>query len=154
VQISFPDLSSVPADQSVTLTDLETGKTLNMRTSTAYGYKSGAEGGTRRFRIEVAPRGAGTVLLTGAVAQQVADGTQLTYTLSAPATVGVNVVNIAGRPIAQMTPGYQEAGTHTVRWSGRDSRGLRVPAGRYLLLITCAADDGTQTTRTVSTQVR
>ncbi len=153
VDITFPDLSRVPADLSVTLTDVDAGRTLNMRTSHGYSFVSGAAGARRHLRVEARPRGEGLVI-TAASARQTGQGVQVVYTLSGAADVRADILNIAGRTVATVPCGYQSSGTHTATWSGAGATGAKVPPGQYLISIQCTGDDGTQTSRVLPTQVR
>ena len=154
VDVSFPDLSSVPGDLAVVLRDLATGRRVNMRTSRTYSFTSGEAGAHRRLRIEAKPRGQSAPILTSVAAQAGAGGMQIVYSLSAPAEVGIEVLNIAGRTVARVPCGYREAGTHTALWSGRNVGGSKAPPGRYLISVHCCSDDGTQSSRITPAQVR
>jgi len=75
-----------------------------------------------------------------------AAGAQIVFTLSAPASVQAEVLNIAGRPVKLITPGTQfEAGTQTMIWTGQTDAGLQTPSGRYLIRLTARGEDGTST---------
>ncbi|MCD6362194.1 MAG: hypothetical protein J7M38_15150, partial [Armatimonadetes bacterium] len=142
VQVSLPDLSEVPAGKRVTLVDLDTGKRIYARTMSAYRYDSG-EGGVRHFQLEVSDGTGGGLIITSAAATGSAAGATISYTLSLPAQVNVEVINIAGRRVATLTTGQAApAGLNTLAWNGRSSSGTRCPAGRYLVRITASADDG------------
>jgi flagellar hook assembly protein FlgD len=47
--------------------------------------------------------------------------------------VTVHVYDVGGRRVRALLAGSLEAGTHTVRWDGRDEDGARVAAGIYLI---------------------
>ena len=120
--------------------------------------------GTCQYRFEVSDGGpsvttpaTGTLLgpvLTGTTTaaavrglstQAVGEGVCLTYTLAAPAQVTVEVLNVAGRIIAQLNPdGVQASGLQSVRWSGRGLTGSLVPSGTYLVRVTAHGQDGAQ----------
>ena len=55
------------------------------------------------------------------------------YSLAQDAKVGVNVFNLKGEWVATLVDTRQGRGIYTVTWEGRDSRGLRVASGVYLL---------------------
>jgi len=72
-----------------------------------------------------------------------AGGAQVAFTLSAPASVDVEVLNLAGRPVAKAATGRAcEAGMNTVLWSGMSAAGTRVPAGTYLVRIAARTAEG------------
>ncbi|MGC9318784.1 MAG: FlgD immunoglobulin-like domain containing protein, partial [Armatimonadota bacterium] len=110
---------------------------------TAYSYDSG-EGGSRRFRLEIADRDGAGLMITGASAGGAGPVT-VSYTLSAQAQVGIEVLNIAGRRVTTLASGEpQAAGVQSVAWNGRSSAGTLCPAGRYLVRINARADSGQQ----------
>lgn len=82
-------------------------------------------------------------LLTAAHAAPTPLGASLTYTLAAPAEVQAQVSNIAGRPLATLSAGKQEAGTRTLLWNGRGPGGAAVPSGTYLVRLRAWCEDGT-----------
>ncbi|HCU36965.1 MAG TPA: hypothetical protein DGT21_16420, partial [Armatimonadetes bacterium] len=142
VTLSFPDLSGVPAQYRLTLTDVASGKSLNMRTSRGYQY-SGV--GTRAFRIEATRGNGNTLTVSTADARQLnSAAATVTYTLSTAADVTVDIRNIAGRTVAQIACGQAAAGANTAAWNLCGAGGARVPAGTYVCTITARADDGTQ----------
>lgn len=153
VQLELPDLSEVPADRVVYLIDEDADRRIYARTTPSYSYSSG-EGGARRFRLEVVERTEAGLTISAAGAQAGAAGATVTYTLSTDASVGIEVLNMAGRTIAvlaadQATP----AGLATSTWNGRSTAGTLVPSGRYLVRISARADDGQQTQALVPLQL-
>ncbi|MBM3474356.1 MAG: hypothetical protein FJX75_13920 [Armatimonadetes bacterium] len=91
--------------------------------------------------VTAAQTGSGMVSALAAV--PTAGGAQITFTLSAPATVEVRVLNIAGRLIKTIAPGQQcGAGLTTLSWSGLSDTGLHVPAGRYLVEVRARSAKG------------
>ena len=153
VEVAFPDLSAVPADLSLVLQDLDTGQSVNMRTSRGYSFTAGEDGASRHLRVEASPRGA-ALLITSASAHGTPAGTEVVYALSAAGDVRIEVLNIAGRKVAAIPSGYKAAGTHTARWAGTGLSGSKVPPGQYLISIRCTSDDGTQATRVLPARVR
>ena len=61
--------------------------------------------------------------------------TQLRYRLASSQRVELDVLDVAGRVVATLASGEQEAGVHEVSWSGRTTRGQRLPNGLYLVRI-------------------
>ncbi len=144
VIVGYPDLSVVPNDYRLTLTDLDADKSTYMRTTAGYTYNSGLQSGVRHFRITAAPQSEASLLVTGVTTQQV-NGQQaaITYTLSAAAQVDIQVRNIAGRVIHQVQADtLRPAGGNTAPWNLTNASGSRVPAGRYLCVITACTEDG------------
>jgi len=86
----------------------------------------------------------GLTVLSGATAvPNRAGGAQVAFTLSARAVVDVEVLNLAGRPVAKAVTGRAcEAGMNTVLWSGMSAAGVRVPAGTYLVRVAARTTEG------------
>ena len=113
-----------------------------MRTSTNYRFRTGADGGTRHLRITAVGEG-GALALQSMAAAPTAGGAMITYALSGPAEVSVEVLNIAGRLVKRFSAQTVEGGTQqTVAWNGVSDRGSAVPSGRYLVRLTARAADG------------
>lgn len=143
VELTWPDLNTeVPKDVRLMLEDLDNGQTVYMRTSTNYRFRTGADGGTRHLRITAVGEG-GALALQSMAAAPTAGGAMITYALSGPAEVSVEVLNIAGRPVKRFSAQAVEGGTQqTVAWNGVSDRGSAVPSGRYLVRLTARAADG------------
>lgn len=62
--------------------------------------------------------------------------------LSSAATVDVQIMNLAGRTIAQVPAQALPAGPSTLSWNGRNSSGTITPPGTYLAIVTARGDDG------------
>ncbi len=83
----------------------------------------------------VVPTG-GVLTVTGATALPTAAGAEIVFTLSAPATVSMEVLNMAGRPVAMVAREVAtEAGTQRFVWSGQTQHGVPAPPGAYLVRI-------------------
>jgi len=143
IEISWPDMSGVPAGTQPILTDLATGKRVYMRTSRAYSFEADAH--TRKLRVSTSASGVGQLAITAAVASTKAASAAVSYTLSKNAQVTVDVHNISGRLIRRLVQDQsQAAGLQSVAWNGRSNTGVRVPNGRYLIRITARTEDGQQ----------
>ena len=93
--------------------------------------------------------GSATVLVTALGATPTrGGGAQITFSLSAPAEVTVEVTNIAGRPVATVTRGTKlSEGLQTVLWNGVSDAGLRAPSGRYGVKVTARGPGGAAASR-------
>ncbi len=60
-------------------------------------------------------------------------GTAVAFTLPEPATVRVEVYDLAGRRVNTLAEGNWGAGRHTVSWDGRDDRGRALAGGIYFI---------------------
>jgi hypothetical protein len=89
----------------------------------------------------------GVLTVTSATAQPTAGGAEVSFALSAPAEVTVEVLNIAGRPVALLAQGRPSAaGVQRLAWNGQSLTGTAAPAGRYLARVTARDASGAQAT--------
>jgi len=148
VEVVLPDLSQLPNDLAVTLTDLDADRAVYARTMPSYSFRSGENGAVRHFLIEVGPQQAGGLAITTAAAQPGGSGAVITYGVSQACNVTVEVINISGQVIKTLAAGeVSAAGTHTLSWNLRSNSGTVVPRGMYLVRINAAAETGQQTSR-------
>ncbi|MFW5866662.1 MAG: carboxypeptidase regulatory-like domain-containing protein, partial [Armatimonadota bacterium] len=143
VEMTLPDLSGVPNDMAVYLTDVDSGKRMYARTLPAYTFNTGADGALRHFELEVAPRGADNLAIRTASVQAGSGGLMVTYDLSSAANVSIEVMNIAGRSVRTLIESRAvSAGSNEQMWDMRSADGTVVPNGSYLIKIEAVADNG------------
>jgi len=97
----------------------------------------------------VAPTGGaeGVLAVTSATALPTATGAEIAFALSSPATVTVEVLNLAGRPVALLAEERAaDAGSQRLLWTGRTATGALAPSGPYLVRILAHDDTGRKTT--------
>ncbi len=63
-------------------------------------------------------------------------GTSIQIALPHRADVSVTVYDVLGREVARLFSGRMDAGTHTVRWEGRDATGKPAASGIYFYRLT------------------
>ncbi len=68
------------------------------------------------------------------------DGVHARLTLGRAATVGVQVLDLAGRRVRALPAARLTAGLHTIAWDGRDAGGTRVAPGVYVLAVRAGSD--------------
>jgi len=66
--------------------------------------------------------------------------TTIEYTVPEDMPVRIEVFDVLGRQVATLTDGYHRAGTHDVRWDGRDGSGRRAASGVYLVRLTAGSE--------------
>ncbi len=153
VSVSLPDLSRVPHEMTVTVTDLGTGKTMYARTMSCYRFQVGPSGGSRKLRLTVEPRTEAGLVVSSASARTQGARVVVTYSVSSSCRVQARVLNIAGRPVRVLaSDSAATAGVNTLAWDGRNASGSMTPSGLYLVEIEALAENG-QRAKTV-TQVR
>ncbi len=80
---------------------------------------------------------------------------QVVFSLSAPSQVNAEVFTSAGRSVAHLVRGQAcPPGSDTLTWTCSSDRGLRVPAGTYLLRLTARGADGRQASRVCTVSVQ
>ncbi len=134
-------------------------KTLNRDCVWSYRFKARAEG-----ILATGPPAAiatGPTVSSKSVVMTVASlaccptavGAQMTFTLSADASITCEVLNIAGRAVKTIVVDRPMAeGINSLAWDGRNAAGLRAPSGVYLVRMTATASSGARWTsmRTLS----
>ncbi|MDW8103853.1 MAG: FlgD immunoglobulin-like domain containing protein [Armatimonadota bacterium] len=147
VTLSWPNLAKVARHLEMVLVDLDANVRRAMTAVPSYTYHSGAQGGTRRFQIIVQPRvRTAPVISNVRVAQTRSAGStrvQISYALSAEASVAVQITDATGKPVRALQAGQAAGrGVNSVTWDGRNGTGIAVPAGAYLVRITATTEDG------------
>jgi glutamine cyclotransferase len=89
-------------------------------------------------------RAPGAAQVTALSALPTAMGAQVSFTLSAPATVQAEILNLAGRPVQALRPRSFEAGVNALVWDGKSAAGLPVPGGVYLVNVVARGEDGAE----------
>ncbi len=142
VTLRWDGIQSLPSRVRLTLVDNATGRRVAMRTTGSYTFQPGGVG-TRSFTVIAEPN-SGSALRVSSVRVRATRGSgfAIDYTLSAEAQVQVTITDASGKPIATVVQSSRSAGVHSATWNGRDSRGIAVPAGSYLVRIDATSPDG------------
>jgi len=97
----------------------------------------------------------GPLMLTGATSLATRTGVEIAFTLSRPARVTVEVLNVAGRPVATAARHAAfPAGLNRVAWNGRASSGTLAPPGQYVIRVLARDAAGSQTSALCAALVR
>lgn len=142
--LSWNDLRQVPRETRLVLIDSATGRRYNLRTLASLTLRTD-QTGTRRLQL-LAELNVGSALrITALRAQRTRGGAySIQYTLSADAQVQAEVLNSSGKSIRILQNGVpSRAGAQSLLWDGRDSAGIAVPAGAYLLRVRAQTEEGT-----------
>ena len=81
---------------------------------------------------KVSEQGPGEVSLSSNYPNPFNPQTLITFILPKPAFVNLEIYNILGQRVRNLTDGFRQAGTHSVTWDGRDENGRKVASGVYL----------------------
>lgn len=145
VNLRWPDMTDVPENLAPLLIDEASGRRLYMRTTSGMQLAAGEDGVDRRLRIELHSREGQPLMISSLSALQPNCGAaQITFTLSAPAQVQAEILNIAGRSIRRLAASAQAPGQSTLSWNLRDNGGRMVPNGTYLVRLRARDDEGRQ----------
>ncbi len=154
VQITWPDLSGLPAGVRPVLVDQATGKRLYLRTNSVYRFRPAPGETERTFVIEIVS-GSDALRVTSLSARPGGAGVNVVFTLSAPASVDVEVLNIAGRRVRTLATSREAAaGSCSAYWNGAGDGGTPVPAGMYLVRVKARAADGQETSSVTTVSLR
>lgn len=147
VTLTFPNLNTVPQGYRLRLTDLNTGRTVDLRTTPEYRFVS--TGRTRlQLTVERAARtGALITNVTVGAAGRGASSVSISYVLADNAQTSIQILGADGRPVANLHRGRAATrGLNTVAWNMRDDQGRAVPPGTYQVQVEARTEDG-QTAR-------
>jgi len=149
VALSFPNLNTVPQGYRLRLTDLNTARTVDLRTAPEYRFVS--KGRTRvQITVERAAR-AGALITSVNVgsAGRGANSVSISYVLADNAQTSIQILGADGRTVASLHRGRAATrGVNTVSWNLRDDQGRAVPPGTYQVQVEARTEDG-QTARAV-----
>lgn len=148
VTLRFPNVARVPRHLQLVLVDEATGQRRVLRHLPAYTFRSGAEGVTRSFRVEVQDAQSTGLRISNLSVLSRGTSRTVSFMLSAEATVSVTVLR-NGQPVRELlAQASRSAGITTVTWDGRDRQGIALPAGVYTIEVRATSTDG-QTARSM-----
>ena len=98
---------------------------------------------TSRPAALAADSSAELAFMSATAAPTASGAVQITYVLSADATVQAEVLNLAGRPVRTLvTSQPATAGANVLLWDQRSQTGTRAPSGMYLICLRAASPSG------------
>ncbi len=142
--LTWQGVHTAPRDSNLILVDLQTGTRHFLLTTGAYTFAVSPEGGEYRFRIETVPVSRllhiSNVQVRGG--RSAGNTYTISYTLSTDARVEVSVLR-AGKVVRRLaSAGTRAAGVQQITWDGRDSNGIALPNGAYLVEVKASSSDG------------
>ncbi len=145
VTVATPDLSPIPPEYSVVLTDLDANAQTPLRTVPSYRYTA-TSAGERHFALTVKPSGAALVVSSLSTTPTRQGGAEVRFTLTADANCDVEVLNVAGRVVRRLASSKDyAAGQQVIPWNGRNESGLAAPNGLYLIRVRARSSAGSTT---------
>jgi flagellar hook assembly protein FlgD len=144
-------MSSLPKRVRLTITDMQTGVTSDLRS--AAGIKVALRAGTvTRFRVVVATdatRKLAVSYLRSEPGGRSSGAYSYRLGLTQDAEVDAQIVTLSGKSIQTIAAGRATAGnTAKLVWNGRNTDGSSVPVGPYKLIVTVRGTDGSSVTET------
>lgn len=143
VTLTFPNLNTVPQGFRLRLTDLNTGRAVDLRTTPEYRFVS--TGRTRlQITVERATRtGALITSVNVGAAGRGVSSVSISYVLADNAQTSIQILGSDGRPIANLHRGRAATrGMNTLSWNLRDDQGRAVPPGTYQVQVEARTGDG------------
>ncbi|HEX3000436.1 MAG TPA: hypothetical protein VHR86_09410, partial [Armatimonadota bacterium] len=138
ITVQWPDMSQLPSTLEACLEDQSTGRKIYTRTSGGYTYNSG-QGGTRSFKLTVAPRRTSTLMVTDLSVMRTRGVPSVHFNLSREAVVTVSLVDPTGK--VQRNLAVEQAATAGVN-AISTGRADGLAPGLYLVQVTATASDG------------
>ncbi len=144
--LTWNDLRSVPQGTRLVLVDEASGRRYNLRTVSSVTVRTDSSG-ARRMQLIAEPQSATPLRILQLRAQRSRGGAySVQFTLSTDAQLQAEVLSASGTPVRLLQNGSpSRAGVQSLSWDGRDSSGVSVPAGAYLLRVRAQTEDGTST---------
>lgn len=143
VVLRWENVAKVPRQVNLRLVDVETGRRFWMRTAPSYTFRSGKGVTRRQFAVEMDTDARMPLRISQMKAQQTRSGLMsLQFVLSQSATTRVQVLSASGKPVREIEKAAaRNAGLQSVQWDGRDSAGVALPAGAYLVEVTAVSEE-------------
>ena len=154
ITVTWPEVRTLPRNVSLTLTDKQTGQTIDLKSQGAFSFNSGPKAETRSISITAAPTSSqGRVVLSNVVinpprSRSVSGQSpyDINYTVSHDAKVEVTILGTNGRILSRPAPTRAvSAGDNHIAWNGRDNAGHVLAAGIYVVQIRAISADGAVT---------
>jgi subtilisin family serine protease len=153
VTLNWDGLGNAPTRTEITLTDVTTGKTVDMRGRSAYTFRSGEAGSTRIFKITMKPSASAGPLairnVSVAPGRSASEaGMTVRFSTNRDADIKGVVKALNGTVVGELSGVSRAAGNGitSLRWNGRSRNGNPVPPGPYILEITARSTDGSTAT--------
>jgi len=155
--ITWPNTASVDRKVNLTVTDLATGTSVDMRNSSSYTYNTGANASDRQFRIDAVPADGTALRVSNVSARQGTGrgaGVSISYALSTTANVDIRILDSTGGAVRRVNAHTtRSAGVNQATWDMKSDSQISVPSGVYSVEIKAQTPDGRYSARQISTIV-
>lgn len=146
----WPNANRLPRGIEPVLVDLETGKRTAIRSASAYRFTARSRS-EHKFRIEVAPAKTRPLALVNAritnAGTRASLGTsyRVSFTSTQEADVQVEIQSFGGRVVRQLQTRATASGETSVIWDGKNTQGISLPTGPYVVVLTARDETGATT---------
>jgi hypothetical protein len=147
VTVFFPNASHIGRKTEGTVVDLSNGTTRNISTGNLT-YNTGENTQARRFALLVdSVKGTERLFITNIATTGRGSALSFSYNVSVSATLRATITSQSGSTVRDLDKGRSVTrGTNSLVWDGKDSRGVSVPSGSYMLKLIATDDKGNQAT--------
>jgi len=158
VNLTWPNMSTVPKNVSFRLVDVATNTTRDMRGTSGYTFTATA-GQTREFKVQMdlgrsSTAVIGNVIVNRSGSRQEGGPFTINYTLSSAASTTIRILGSNGKEIFTVTRGRADnAGQNTATWALKDNANRSVAPGTYKVEIIATTPDGDNVRRIVPVNV-
>ena len=143
ITLSWPNTATLPRRVRLKLTDLETGRSVDLRRSSSLTVNA-TSNTVHRFRVtaDLTPTRALAISNLRPIRSRSA-GYSISFDLTASASVSGRVLTLGGKMARSLANGRAaDSGNNSLHWDERDDKGAALPAGPYLVEITARGDAG------------
>ena len=150
VNVTWPDIHTLPRNYQLTLADPTSGQSIDLRSRSVYQFNSGATAAARNLTITVTPATIqDTPTFENVVVTPRSNGKgtaaiyQIDYNLTGTAQVDVAILGTGGRVISTVDTGRAIAsGSNHVTWNGHDNQNRTVATGAYQVRLRAVSATG------------
>lgn len=150
VNVTWPDIHTLPRNVQLTLTDPVSGQSIDLRSRSVYQFNSGAKAGARNLTITATPAAIQEIPTFNSVVvtpRSNGKGTasiyQIDYTLNGTGQVDVAILGTGGRVVSTVDSGRAIAsGSNHVVWNGHDNHNRAVATGTYQVRLRAVSANG------------
>ena len=158
VNLTWPNMSTVPKNVRFRLVDTTASTARDMRSSSGYSYTATA-GSTREFKVQVDVGVTSVPVIGNVVVTRSGDKSGgspfiVNYTLTAAASTTIRILGGNGREVFTVTRGRADAaGQNTAQWNLKDNANRSVAPGSYRMEIVATTPEGDNVRRVVPINV-
>jgi hypothetical protein len=148
VTLTWPNISQIPGNVQVQITDKATGVTRVLNKVSGYQFQATANS-TRQFTLQVQPGTAQRALISNVLITRPSRDRNaafsINYSLTAAATTSIRILSASNSEVYTISSGRAEnGGNSSVTWNLRDNANRNVAPGAYRVEIVAESTDGTR----------